>query len=100
MVDFNYASGRSAGRFHADYNAAVWPQLIIWDADQMSWDDKLGPSVAKSCSTTWVDLETVFERPKNYVKIYSHNRRKHLKSTSFDRKTAFESYLDFQKAQN
>ena len=29
MVNFNYSSGRSAGRFHADYNATAWPQLII-----------------------------------------------------------------------
>ena len=37
--DLNYSSGRPvgqpAGRFLADYNATVWPQLIIWDEDQM-----------------------------------------------------------------
>ena len=39
--------GRPVGRFQADYNATVWPQLIIWDGDQMIWDVQLGPSVAK-----------------------------------------------------
>ena len=48
--DLNYSSGRPvgqpAGRFLADYNVTAWPQLIIWDEDQMIWDDQLGSSVA------------------------------------------------------
>ena len=48
--DLNYSSGRPvgqpAGRFLADYNATAWPQLIIWNEDQMIWDSQLGPSVA------------------------------------------------------
>ena len=40
--------GWSAGRSPNDYNATAWPQLIIWDVDQMSWDGQLGPSVAIS----------------------------------------------------
>ena len=38
--------GRPVGRFQADYNATVWPQLIIWDGDQMILDVQLGRSVA------------------------------------------------------
>ena len=38
-------AGRPASRFHAEYNAAAQPKLIIWDDDQMIWDGQLGPSV-------------------------------------------------------
>ena len=41
------SAGRLVGFFLAVYNATAWPQLIIWDEDQMIWDDQLGPSVAK-----------------------------------------------------
>ena len=44
-------AGRPVGRlkvgwFHGDYNATMWPQLIIWDGDQMIRVGQLGPSVA------------------------------------------------------
>ena len=35
----------SAGQSPNDYNATAWPQLIIWDEDQMILDDQLGPRV-------------------------------------------------------
>ena len=39
--------GPRAGWIRGDYNATMWPQLIIWDDDPIIWDGQLGLSVAK-----------------------------------------------------
>ena len=82
MVNFNYSSGRSAGRFHADYNATAWPQLIIWNADQMSWDDKLGPSVA-------IILEKEYKKVIQFIVMIEIKLQINLRS-SYRFKTRFE----------